>query len=118
MRKLIVKNFALDYFGNLFGWKFNAPRASRIIFPLFVITGILIAFFTPNWPTPTFILSILYLLDVIALFFGFVYFRINPIKWDELDEEQKLQYGLFENGSKLTKEQEKEWLKIYKKYNS
>lgn len=114
MRKFLVKHFVLDYFINIFGWKTNAVRASRIIFPLFVITGIVVAFFTPDWPTPTSLLWFLYLLDVIAIFFGFVYFRLKPAKWEELDENQKLQAGNF---MKLTPEQYLEWTKIVKKYS-
>jgi len=115
MRKYIVKYFALDYFYNIFGWKLNGPRAGAIILPLFILTGLASCFLTPDWPDPSFILWILYLLDVIALFLGFVYFQIKPIHWEELDESQKFQYGF--SGKELTKEQRAEWLEIYNKYN-
>lgn len=114
MRKLIVRLFALDYMYNIFGLRLNAPRAGTIIFPLFVITGILLAFFTPDYPTPTNLLWFVYVLDVLAVFFGFVYFRFYPIKWEELDNSQKLQRGSRGN---LTDAQEKEWLELYKFYN-
>jgi hypothetical protein len=58
----------------------------------------------------------MYLLTATSLFFGFVYFRFFPVKWEELDEFQKLQYGMFPYAN-LTEEQRKEWSKIYKKYN-
>lgn len=106
MRKFLVKHFVLDYSISLFGRKYHAVRASRIIAPLFMITGILVSFFTPDWPTPTLMLWFLYLLDLIALFFGFVYFRIKPAKWEELDKNQKKQAGHFLT---LTPEQMEEW---------
>lgn len=116
MRKYIVKYFALDYFYNIFGIKLNGPRAGAIILPLFILTGLTSCFLTPDWPNPSFILWFLYLLDVISLFFGFVYFHIKPVKWEELDENQKYQYGF--HGEELTGDQFKEWLKIYTKYNT
>jgi hypothetical protein len=53
----------------------------------------------------------------LVLFFGFVYFRFFPVKWEELDEFQKLQYGSF-NNHKLTTDQLAEWTKIFEKYNN
>lgn len=103
MRKLLVKHFVLDYMCNLFGWRFNAPRASRIIMPLMIITG-WFSVTNPNWPTPTLFVWILYVLLFLSLFFGFIYFRIYPAKWEELDDLQKYQYGIFNSltGSQLT----------------
>jgi hypothetical protein len=114
MRKWLVKNFVLDYTFKIFGKLYNAPRASRIIYPIFVITGLLVST-NPDWPTPTPLIWFMYFLCATALFFGFVYFKIKPAKWDELDEFQKYQYGFF-SGANLTSEQFKEWLIIKKKY--
>jgi hypothetical protein len=116
IRQFLVRNFVLDYTFKLFGTTFNAPRASRIIYPLMVITG-WFSVTNPDWPTPTPLVWVLYSLLATALFFGFVYFRFSPVKWDELDEFQKFQYGSVKNDS-LTVEQRKEWSKIYKKYTS
>ena len=74
MRKWLVKNFVLDYMISIFGKTYNAPRASRIIFPAFVITGIA-NILNDNWPTPTLFVWVMYLLTASALFFGFVYFK-------------------------------------------
>ena len=115
MRKWLVKNFALDYMVSIFGKTYNAPRASRIIYPAFVITGIA-NLLNDNWPTPTLFVWFMYLLTATSLFFGFVYFRFFPVKWEELDEFQKFQYGMSPYIN-LTKEQYKEWSKIYRKYN-
>lgn len=114
MRKFLVKNFVLDYFFHLFGKRYNAVRASRIIVPLFLLTGLTIIFFSPDWPTPSILLWVLYFLDILALFFGFVYFKIKPAKWEELDTLQKLQGGYF---MKLTSKQLVEWANIVKKHS-
>lgn len=102
-----MKHFVLDYRLKIFGKMYNAPRASRIIFPIMVITGYF-AVTNPNYPTPTSFVWFLYTLLTIALFFGFVYFRINPVKWEELDDFQKFQYGVFKF-DELTKQQQIEY---------
>jgi hypothetical protein len=107
MRKFLVKHFVLDYFFTVLGKRYNAPRASRVIYPLMLLCG----WFTAtnyDFPTPNIGLWILYILLVLSLFFGFVYFRIYPAKWDELDNLQKLQYGFFMK-HKMTVGQLKEW---------
>jgi hypothetical protein len=114
MRKFLVRNFVLDYRTKIFGKFYNSPRASRIIYPLFVMTGIA-NILNDDFPTPNFLVWVLYLLVAISLFFGFVYFRFYPAKWHELDDFQKLQYGYapFVN---LTKEQRREWQILILKY--
>jgi hypothetical protein len=114
MRKFLVKNFVLDYKIKLFGKCYNAPRASRIIFPLFVITGIANVL-NDNFPTPTTLIWFLYVLTTLSLFFGFVYFHIYPVKFSELDKYQKLLFGfiVFE---RLSKKEIKEWQEIRKEY--
>jgi hypothetical protein len=115
LRQFLIKHFVLDYFGNWFGWKFNAPKASRIIYPLVVISG----YFTvtnTDYPNPSFFLWILYVLLALSLWFGFPlfgagYFSIWPAQWDELDDLQKYQYGKFKT---LTEAQLEEWIKISK----
>lgn len=116
IRQFLVKNFVLDYTVKLFGKMYNAPRASRIIYPLMVITGYF-STTNPDWPTPTLFVWLLYLILAAALFFGFVYFRIYPVKWKELDEFQKFQYGLHKPES-LAPTEYAEWLLINKKYTT
>jgi hypothetical protein len=116
MRKWLVKNFVLDYQHKLFGKMWNAPRASRIIFPLFVITGFLTAR-NLDWPEPTPLIWFMYLLCAISLYFGFVHFQIFPVKWEELDEFQKYQYGFLKQDT-MTSEQYIEWLEIIKKFEN
>ncbi len=115
MRNWLVKNFVLDYMVSIFGKTYNAPRASRIIYPVFLITGIS-NLFNDNWPTPNLFIWFMYLITLVVLFFGFVYFRFFPVRWDELDNFQKLQYGSFKN-DKLTPTQREEWVKIFEDYN-
>ncbi len=111
LRKLIIKHFVLDYTISIFGKTYSAPRASRIIFPVFVVTGYFVAT-NPNYPTPSFLIWVLYFLTALVLYFGFVYFRFFPVKFSELDDKQKLQYGHFAYES-LTRNEKKEWDKLY-----
>lgn len=87
MRKFIVKHFALDYITKAFGYTINFVRPATIIFPLFVLNGIItIKYDYPTW-------QIIFLIPlVISLFLGFLYFRFFPVKWRELDMEQLFQY--------------------------
>lgn len=107
MRHLLVKLFVLDYFFKVFGTVFKLARVNVIMYPLFIITGLSISFF--NYP---FLLWFLYLLNLVVVFFGFVYFRLKPVEWEELDEFQKLQYGSINRlkGSKYF-----EWVRIFTK---
>ena len=115
MRKLLVKHFVLDYSIRLFNQTWNAPRASRIIYPVFVATGIQIAI-NPNYPTPDLMLWISYFITATVLFFGFVYFRIKPAQFTELDNDQKRQYGYFKPDT-LSPSEYEEWLNICSEYN-
>ena len=110
MRKFLVKHFVLDYRVKLFGKCYNAPRASRIIFPLFVITGLANSF-NENFPTPTLFIWVLYALSALSLFFGFFYFTLRPVKFEELDNYQKLQFGFIKFTTMKAKERN-EWKKI------
>lgn len=114
-RKFLVKNFVLDYVLKIFGRMYVAPRASRIIYPIFLVTGYFVAT-NPNYPTPTIFIWFLYSLVTIVLYFGFIHFKIKRfrVKWEELDEFQKFQYGKVKQDS-LTKSQYEEYLQINKK---
>lgn len=112
MRHLLIKLFVLDYFFKVFGTTFNIARVNVILYPLISITGLVIIFFTPYWPIPTTTLWVLYFLNAIVLFFGFIYFRFKPVKWEELDNFQKFQYGTL---TKLKGRQYFEWVKIFHK---
>jgi hypothetical protein len=95
----------------------NTPRCSKYIYGIILYGGLLWSDqFSDEFNLVWFNYVYLVIL-ALALFFGFLYFRIDPAKWEEMDEEQKYQYGkLIEEGlnSKggLTVEQEKEYRKL------
>lgn len=109
MRKLLINHFVLDFFINLFGTRYNFPRASRIIMPVFILTGWL-------HMDPSTISWIMIGVTCLLMYFGFVHFKLWPPKFYELDDQQKFQYGLLQP-NKLTPLQYKEWVKITEKLN-
>jgi hypothetical protein len=106
IRLFIVHQFALGYQIRIGKLKLRTVRASRIIAPLFILTGILMA--TDKTPD---VLQwydwICISLTGLSLFFGFVY--------NELDDFQKVQYEIFYFG-KLTCAQRDEIEKIKLKH--
>lgn len=113
IRIFLVRQFALNRLTKVLG--FIGPyrstlRCTRIIYPLVVLTG----YFwvqSPDYPHPTTLALILMIAMIISLLIGFVYFRFFPVKWDELDDFQKYQFGYMKEES-LTKEQFEEWKDI------
>lgn len=92
MRNFLIKNFVLDYIYKVWGVTFRYTRGAVIIWPTFVITGLNIAL-DLDWPEIDLfdVLSLVWLL--ITVFFGFAYFRMKPVKFDELkDLEQVFVY--------------------------
>lgn len=120
MRKLIVKYFALDYKCEFFGKTVTFVRAANVIAPVFFLNGIL-AIANESGPRTTLELIALGLLAIV-LFLGFIYFRIKPVKFNELDESQKYQYGQAVKSGQLTKDiklspsELAEWNEIDEKY--
>lgn len=120
MRKLIVKYFALDYKCELFGTTITFVRAANVIAPVFFLNGIL-SIANENGPRTVMEMIALALLAIV-LFLGFVYFRIKPVKFNELDESQKYQYGQAISSGMLTEDVKMspselaEWNKIDKKF--
>jgi len=108
MRKLIVKYFALDYICRVFGKSVNFVRAANVIFPLMCLSGILMM------ANAGIIFTMSLILTLLSLFLGFVYFRISPIKWEELDKNQKWQFGKFHIYQSLDFDHKKEWETINK----
>lgn len=80
------------------------------------LTGYLVAT-NPNYPIPNLFLGIMYFLCALSLFFGFVYFKIKPAQWKELDETQKIQYGYFLKNM-LTDKEYIEWVILIEKSNN
>lgn len=87
IHKLITKYFALSYRVRLLGKDYNYLRATTIIVPLFCL-------FTVSCVIKSLIMiSVASILLLTAISIGFFYFDFKPVRWDELDNEQKLFYG-------------------------
>lgn len=87
MRTFLVRFFALDYITKLCGYKINFTRSATVIYPLFVICALLIL------SSGITALSLFFIgLFILSLITGFVYFRVAPVKWYELDKVQLFQY--------------------------
>lgn len=114
IRLFIVHQFALGYEIRIGKLRMRTVRASRIIAPLFLITGIVLA--TDKNPDMLQWYDIILLsLTGLSLFFGFVYFHIWPVKFEELDDYQKFQFYLHDP-LECTKEQRDEVLKLMEKH--
>ena len=114
IRLFIVHQFALGYEIRIFGKRFRSLRASRIIAPLFLLSGIVLA--TDKNPDVLQWYDIVLLsLTGLSLFFGFVYFQIWPAKYEELDDYQKYQYYIFK-GRAVTPAQLKEVMELIRKH--
>ncbi len=93
MRKQVIKFFALDYKVFIFGRVVSWTRSANIIFPLMLLSGGLTIDENP-------LQFIAYSLLAIALFFGFVYFRINPLRdtdYDYFDDVQRFIWDSYHN---------------------
>lgn len=93
MRKFLIKYFALDYHVIIFGQRLMWTRSANVLFPLFVLCGYLSVI---ESALLYYVLPIL----TIAAFFGFVYFRIRPIKnvdVDMFDDVQKYSFSKLHN---------------------
>jgi len=113
IRKFIVKQFALGCTFKLFGKQIRMLRCSRIMFPYFILW-----IFSQHY-VPEYIFCLLTALWVFQLWigfnwFGFGYFEIWPVKFEELDDEQKIQFGIIK-ANELTKEQLEELEKLNNK---
>lgn len=79
MRSLIIKLFALNHIVVIFGKLLSFPRAANIIVPVMCLTA--------AWTNP-----ITILLLALVVFIPFVYLRLYPAQYNELDRDQKLQW--------------------------
>lgn len=94
IRKLILNLFALSYRAKIFGTLIPQLRASVIIFPLFLL--MMISFFINSMILKFISIPLL----IVAIFYGFVYFRIFPIQEEDLkylDKSQLNQYNMYNN---------------------
>lgn len=109
MRKFIIRNFLLTKKKDLVLGITNLM--------LFSIASLLITY--TGFNIITVVASIASLL---LLFFTFIYFDIYPVKWEELNDEQKWNVGIaVQTGKttmKLTDKQLEEWKKLDKIFGS
>lgn len=109
MRKFLVKHFVLGYSFKIFGRRIWSSRVSRILAPSYLIGLILIKEIPMHPSILTFILMFLLLLTWIGFRLGGVgYFCFFPVKWNELDNEQKYYMGKIDFTS-LQEEEQNEW---------
>lgn len=97
MRKYIIKFFALDYKVFIFGRLVSWTRSANVIFPLFLLCGLLQ---TSDSLVAYYLLPIALCLLIFAVFFGFLYFDLKPLKetdYDYFDEVQKFMWD-YKNG--------------------
>lgn len=115
-----MKHFALDYISVIFGLPINWVRAANWLFPSFLLGGIWAVYSEANFINLPGILILLWI--ALMVFIGFIYFRIVPVNWDELNISQKFQYGHAIFSGQLTKKkelslkQQDEWIEIYETY--
>jgi hypothetical protein len=106
MRKLILNLFALSYRAKIFGTLIPQLRASVIIFPLFLL--MMISFFINSMILKFISIPLL----IVAIFYGFVYFRIFPIQEEDLkylDKSQLNQYNMYNNLEEYNNEDDSIW---------
>jgi hypothetical protein len=88
IRKFLVQNYELSTHVRIFGKTIITLRAGRIIYPLFILIGVIIignpltyTFFWYHIPA--------YIFLALTIYFGFIHFRLFPYTWEELDTEQR-----------------------------
>ena len=110
MRKLILRLFALNFRFKYEGIKFSVLRITTWIYPL-VLLQILLCF----KHFPELYINIVWILLVVLIFFGFIYFKIRPIEYydkdlEYLDDSQKNQYMVLEKFQQDNGTYDSNWL--------
>lgn len=90
MRKLIVKYYALSYNCVIFGRVISFVRLANVIVPLFFLNGILTIWDDGSGDT---LFQIIAKVLLVLSFLPILYLRYKPVKFGELDDSQKWQYG-------------------------
>ncbi|GIJ96563.1 hypothetical protein CAPN001_11320 [Capnocytophaga stomatis] len=95
MRKFIIQFFALDYAVFMFNRRVTWTRSANVIFPLMTLNGLLAL--KENVPLELSLFA--FILLALAIFFGFIYFDIKPLKdsdYDYFDDVQKFTWDVRE----------------------
>jgi len=107
LRQFIVKFFALYWSIKVSKTKYlSFLRCGPIIWSSIAILGFVLVYAESNLPV---ILASAWM--AFCLFVGFIYFDFFPVKWEELDKSQKIQYAKLKPGL-LTGAQMEEFLKL------
>lgn len=107
MRKLLVKLFIGDTMVILFGKAFNYARPANVVVPAILLMAFLLM--DGDYPHISGNDFIGIGLVVLTMFFSLLYFRLKPPSWEEMDLDQKWQYGTHVGVVSLTPVQEKLW---------
>ena len=107
MRKLLVKLFVGDTMVILFGKAFNYARPANVVVPSILLMAYLLM--DADYPTISGNDFIGIGLVLLVMFFSLIYFRINPPKWEEMDDDQKWQYGKHKKVVILSYNQNRQW---------
>lgn len=91
LRNFMVKHFALYYIAIIFGQSTSWVRQANWLFPSMLVGGIWSAYTSMDFLNPVGIAILLFI--AIQAYIMIFYFRYNPIKYDELDDDQKHQYS-------------------------
>ena len=101
MRNTLIKLFGLNYRFIFFGKSITFTRSANIIYPSILLLGLSCELYDRQTNLFTMILMFLMFFEfIMVLFFGFIYFWMFPIKYDEtkyLDDVQKFGYSLKNN---------------------
>ncbi len=99
MRKLIVKYLALSYRVRLFGKEFAFVRAANVVVPMLLLLGYALIN-SESYPTPDLFTWVMLGVTLVLWSVIIVYLKAKPVKWNELDREQKWFWG---NGIRMGK---------------
>ena len=106
MRKWLVRNFVLGTWVKAFGKTWHTLRAPRVTVPVLVATALVIIT-DPLYPAIQWYDIVLLALLAACFelgfsFFPFSYFKLNPVSYEELDDEQKLDWLRAHESGQLT----------------
>ncbi len=113
MRQIIVKHFALYHDVMIRGKKISFLRASIPVWNSLLL--MILVVLKTDYPVFDWVDWLATIPFIVSVFFGFVYFKFKPIKWNELDDEQKWQYGKI-NPIRTNSFKGLEWHRIDKKF--
>lgn len=113
LRKFIIKNYSGYYRFKIFNKYWFALKCTRIMFPYFVIMGIIFSIppaYTFQWYEYIILGGFIIQLWITFSWFGIGYFQLFPTKWKEMDDFNKYLY-VNHFPERITKEQKDYYVK-------